>query len=468
MTTYDPFAPLTEQVKALASGELTATDVTEATLTRIARLDSDLNAFCEVFSDEVREQAADLDAELARTGVPRGPLHGAPIAIKDEYDVAGHRTGFGTNAVTKLAKADCAAVARLRAAGAVIVGHTNMPEFGQWPFTESTTHGYTRNPWNRDHSTAGSSGGSAAATAAGLVAAGLGGDGGGSIRLPAAWCGLVGLKCQRGRVSAAPHAALWRSLGVIGPLTRTVADTALIYDAIAGYEETDLNRAEPWEEPLTATLAKEPGSLNIRLAPDAPVRGLELDKRIEGGLERVAEILAGLGHHVERGPSVQVSPGLTMTRVMSGGVVDELADIDDVKRLEARTRAGLRLYRPVAKTAPAADRKIAELTPKAMAIFDEVDVLLTPTTPFPALPIGQLDGRGFISTALFALKVAAYTSPWNVWGNPAVSVPVGFTLEGLPLAVQLVVGPGREGLALQVAAQIEREVSITEHPAAFQ
>ena len=243
------FTSLTEQVALVAAGAVSSVDLVEHSLAQIERVNPDLNAFVTVIAQRALDEAASRDA-LAATGAELGPLHGVPIVIKDENDVEGTRTTYGGAAVTRVAPRDAELVRRLRAAGAVIVGKTTMPEFGLWPYTESLANGVTRNPWDRMRSTAGSSGGTAAAVASGMVAMGIGGDGGGSIRLPASWCGLYGLKPQRGRVSAAPHAALWRALGTAGPLTRTVADSALVYDVIAGTIEGDRYRAEPWSRSL--------------------------------------------------------------------------------------------------------------------------------------------------------------------------------------------------------------------------
>ena len=254
--THLDFTSFADQARMVAAGEVASAELVEHCLARIHRLDQRLNAFAYVLDDAARAEAAARDATPTDQ---RGPLHGVPIAIKDENDVAGLPTAYGGAAFTTPAAADSEVVRRLRAAGAVIIGKTRMPEFGIWPWTETSANGYTRNPWNPLRSTAGSSGGSAAAVASGMVAAAIGGDGGGSIRLPASFCGLYGLKCQRGRTSAAPNAHLWRSLGVIGPLTRTVEDSALIYDAITGSTPTDAWQAKPLPMTLTQAYATPPG-----------------------------------------------------------------------------------------------------------------------------------------------------------------------------------------------------------------
>jgi amidase len=458
------FTSVIEQARLVADKQCSARDLVEHSLARIARLNPDLRAFIQVFVDESRAAADELDAIQATSGVV-GPLHGVPIAIKDEIDIAGYRTSFGTNAVTHPAPVDAEVVRRLREAGAILIGKTAMPEFGQWPFTESTTNGYTRNPWNRMYSTAGSSGGTAAAVASGMVAAGLGGDGGGSIRLPSSWCGLFGVKCQRGRVSVAPNASLWRALGVCGPLTRTVADSALLYDILASHLPTDKYEAEPWPQSLTESLSQDPGPLRIRVLEAPPAGGPKLDPQTKGALHAAASALAGLGHQVCEGPWPSYNPGLMMMGQMGGGVVDELKSIDSIKGLEARTRGGLALYRLLNLVSKKAEADAVKAAESFFKVFGEVDLLLTPTTYRHALPVGQLDGLGSLRTASAALPIVAYTSIWNVLGNPAAAVPAGFSADGLPLSVQLVAAPNAEPLLFQVAAQLEQALPWDErHP----
>ena len=213
-------AGVAETVRLTTGGEASAVEVVEASLARIAELDPALNAFSRVLADEARAEAAERDRALADGETP-GPLHGVPVAIKEEIDVAGCVTTFGGDANSTPVTADAEVVRRLRAAGAVIVGKTTMPEFGAFPYTESVARGVTRNPWDPSRTPGGSSGGTAVAVATGMVPVGLGGDGGGSIRIPSACCGLFGLKPQRGRVTTAPNPHLWWALGTAGPLART-------------------------------------------------------------------------------------------------------------------------------------------------------------------------------------------------------------------------------------------------------
>ncbi|MFT4044537.1 MAG: amidase family protein [Gordonia sp. (in: high G+C Gram-positive bacteria)] len=451
----------------IANGELTAAAATETALTAIAEHNPQLHAFVAVFGEHARHRAAELDAQAA-AGAQLGPLHGVPIAVKDENDIAGTVTGLGGRAFTTPAAADSEIVARLRRAGAVIVGKTAMPEFGIWPFTESRASGLTRNPWTPPdappRSPAGSSGGSAAAVSAGLVPAAIGGDGGGSIRLPAAWCGLFGLKLGRGRITCAPNPDLWRSLGTLGPLTRSVDDAALIYDAIAGTIATDRWRAADPLPALRAAAATDPGPLRIAVAAIPPVRGIPApDPAVLAALADTAAELAAAGHEV-----VETDPRYPLVTVeflmeMLGGIRDEAARADRPDLLEARTRRIVRLgaLADGPRRAAWAQRRLVRVSDDWNTGFFRtgtggVDVLLTPTIGTTAVLAGQLDSASLIHAARVALPVAAYTSIWNLLGNPAASLPAGFDDAALPIGVQIVAAPGREDLVVAVAAQLER------------
>lgn len=445
------FSTVAQQAAWVADGHVSSRELVEHSLARIDRLDPELNAFRTVLRAEALAEADARDG-----GESLGPLHGVPLAIKDENDVRGTTTTFGTGAVTRVAEHDGEIVRRLRAAGAVIVGKTLMPEFGLWPFTESETYGITRNPWDLDRSPAGSSGGTAAAVAAGMVAAGIGGDGGGSIRLPSSWCGLFGLKPQRGRVSAAPAASLWGSLGTAGPLTRTVLDSALIFDVIAGSTPVDHYRAMPWAGTLVEAATSEPRPLRIRVATKNPAGGTSADAETLRALEDTAEALANLGHRVDDGRVPDYRPWLAFLSQVAAGVGAEAKSVDRPDLLEERTRQGIALTAALRGFARTGERKARALSQHINAVFDEVDLLLTPTTATAAVPAGQLGAKGFLGVSANATDVASFTSIWNVLGNPAASVPSGFTADGLPLAVQLVGPFDSEPLIVQVAAQIER------------
>lgn len=442
------------QADAIADGTVTSVALVQQSLDRIAAVDPRINAFSEVLAQPALAEAAVRDATPPGE---RGPLHGVPFGIKQELDVSGTVTTFGGRANTTPVEQDCELVRRLREAGAVIVGKTTMPEFGQWPFTESLTTGLTRNPWHSDHSTGGSSGGTAAAVASGMVAAGIGGDGGGSIRIPAACCGLFGLKPSRGRVSSSPHSHLWYSLGTAGPLTRTVEDSALIYDVISGALPTDMFQAPPLSSPLVEAAHTEPGRLRIGWTTRPATRGMRPKPSVVAATKNMAHVLSDLGHDVrEIDPHYpDVSPAFVP--LFFGGVRAEAFEVEHYDRLEPRTRQVVRMgswVRP--GVVDWAVRKCQSYAMSVNRIFDDIDVLLTPTLldlP-PHLPVL---GRGGAPAAMLkSTAMIAYTALWNVTGNPAASVPAGFSTRGLPYAVQLVGRPFDEATLISLSAQIER------------
>lgn len=447
------FAGVVGQAAAIADGALSSEELVAAVLERIQAYDGRLNAFTVVMADEALAEARDRDG----TRKDRGPLHGVPVAIKEEVDVAGQVTTFGGRANTRPAARDAEVVRRLRNAGAVIIGKTNMPEFGAWPFTESVAHGITRNPWDVTRSPGGSSGGSAAAVAAGLVAAGIGGDGGGSIRIPSACCGLFGLKPHRGRVTMDPHEHGWWALSTTGPLTRSVRDSAVIYDSIHGSLPSDRFSARPPERSFAEAAASDPGRLRIAWSTKAATPGVVPAPEHVRAVEETARLLEQLGHHVD-----EVDPGcpdVTAAFVPQffAGLRSQAEAVDAPRRLERRTRETMRLG---AWVTPAirewAIRRGEQLAVRANRVFDRHDVLLTPTIAHRPPEVGVLDGIGSARAALRAAPMIAYTAPWNVTGNPAASVPAGFAADGLPLAVQLVGRPHAETTLLSLSAQLEQ------------
>jgi amidase len=444
-----------ETVRLTTTGEASAREVLEESIARIDELNPRLNAFTRILAEQARAEAGERDATLARGEAP-GPLHGVPVAIKEEIDVAGCVTTYGGRANTTPAAADSEVVRRLRAAGAVVVGKTAMPEFGSFPFTESEHTGYTLNPWDESRSPGGSSGGTAVAVATGMVPVGLGGDAGGSIRVPSAFTGVYGLKPQRGRVTTAPQPHLWWALGVVGPLARSVADSALVYDVVRGNLPTDLYRAGG-DESFASAAAREPGRLRVGWSLKVPSVGVRLDPVHAQAVRDTAALLTELGHDVAEVDVRYPDPTAAFVPQFLAGVRTEADQVDHFDRLERRTRETYRLGSWVTpRVRDAALRQTEAYSRRLNRVFDDVDVLLTPVTAHRPPKLGIVMGKGTVRSSLASLPTVTYMVPWNLAGNPAASVPTGIGADGLPVAVQLVGRTDDEPTVLSLSAQLER------------
>ncbi len=444
------FAGLARQAELVASGEVSARELVDAALARIERLDPALNAFRVVFAERARAEADQADGRRG-AGEAR-PLLGVPVAVKDDMDVAGERTCQGTGAVDTPAVEDSEIVRRLRAAGAIVLGKTHVPELTMWPFTESATWGVTRNPWAPTRTPGGSSGGSATAVAAGMVAAATASDGLGSIRIPAACCGLFGLKPQKGRVPIGPRTDdVWHGLVHYGTLTRSVRDTALFLDVVAD--------RPAWGSFVDAA-AHPPGQLRIALSCKVPPPVLaSVDGRVRAAVHEMADVLRGLGHRVvERDPAYEIAPMARAVARYTRGVHDDAVATEHPERLERRTRTMARIgaRTPVALVARSRAEEAA-VSERIGRLWDDVDVLLTPALTSLPLEVGRFEGRGALRTFDGAARFVAFLGLWNMTGQPAASIPAGFTEDGVPLAVQLVARAGDEATLLRLAAQLEAE-----------
>jgi amidase len=441
-----------EIVEAYAAGDTSPQAEVARSLATIEERDAALNAFSVVLANEAREQARFL--ELGRGGA-RGPLYGVPVAIKEELDVAGCVTTYGGQGNSTPAAADGEVVRRLRAAGAIVVGKTQMPEFGAYPYTESVRHGYTRNPWRTGFSPGGSSGGSAVAVSAGMVPVALGGDGGGSIRIPSGCCGIFGLKPQRGRVTSAPHEHLWWALGTVGPLTRTVLDSAVVYDVIRGHLPIDRWQAGEVGS-FTDAARRAPGRLRIGWCTTPPTKGIRPHADHVNAVRDTARLLSDLGHEVREIDPHYPDPTAAFVPQFFAGIRSEAQGMEHYERLERRTRETCRLGTWVTpKVLDAALRATERVSEKANRVFDEIDVLLTPTIAHRPPRVGILDGTGTVRASLKSLPAVAYAALWNVAGNPACSVPSGTGTDGLPVGVQLVGPTDGEEVLFSLAAQLE-------------
>ncbi len=452
------FAGAARQAEMVRDGEVSPRELVQLSLDRIARLDPQLNAFRKVFAEKALLEAEQAEARL-RAGDQR-PLLGVPIAIKDEVDVAGEVKSNGTDAFDEPAAADCEMVRRLREAGAIVVGLTLLPEMAICGFTESATYGVTRNPWDPQRTPGGSSGGSGAAVAAGLVPIASAGDGAGSIRIPAASCGLFGLKPSRGRVSLAPELEGWRGLAVDNCLSRTVLDTALWLDIVAGGSR-EPEAPPPPERPFVEAARTPPGRLRVAhstRAPRAPAPPT-VSEEAKRAVADTAELLGGLGHEVAPRDPEWGGIGNNVSARFLGGVAETVRGVPHPERLERRTRGFGRLGSLLPgklyehALGPARDADIARVN----AIFDDHDVLITPVMGGTALPVRRWQGRGALATVLGMSRFYPYCVPWNHLGNPAMSVPTGLSADSMPLAVQIVARPGGEATLLSLAAQLEAE-----------
>jgi amidase len=459
--------PAGELAGLIRAGELSARELVSASLRRIDELDPVVNAFT-----HVAHESALAEAEAIAPGDER-PFAGVPIAIKDNRPVAGMPITMCSDLFGDyVARHDAHLVRRLRGAGFVIVGKTALPEMGILPTTESRRFGPTRNPWSLDRTPGGSSGGSGAAVAAGMVPIAHGNDGGGSTRIPAACCGLVGLKPARGRVSVGPDSG--ESLLVSdGVLTGTVADTASVLDVLAGYEPGDASWAPPvapGEFAAAVAGGHDPGRLRIALTTDMPAEGGDLDPVSEAAVRDAGALLESLGHAVEAitppwsGVGLLADfirlfgPMVSLTTLIGGRLAGRKPAAEDVEPLTWTLWERSRELDTITFLATTA--RIEALARSIVTRLTGFDAVLTPALAQRPLAIGEVHGRGpdpwehFQRSGLFT----PYTAIANVTGLPAISLPLYHGEDGLPTAVQLIGRPAGEAGLLALAAQLELEL----------
>ncbi|MDX1873700.1 amidase [Mycolicibacterium sp. 120266] len=444
-----------QQLYRLASGATTSQQLVRQSLDAIEASQPTLNAFRVVLTDSAIAEAAEADRK--RAAGQHLPLLGIPIAVKDDVDVAGVPTRFGTRGEVSPASADAEVVRRLRAAGAVIVGKTNTCELGQWPFTSGPGFGHTRNPWSPEHSPGGSSGGSAAAVAAGLVPAAIGSDGAGSVRIPAAWTHLVGIKPQRGRISTWPLPEAFNGITVNGVLARTVTDAAIVLDAASGNADGDLHKPDPIR--ASDWVGRAPGALRVAVSTKFPftVFRAHLHPEIEAALQETAGYLEQLGHTITAAdPDYGLKMSWNFLSRSTSGLLEwshRLGHrIQWDKRTVSNMRTGRLLSEHVLRKARAAE---AEAQRRVGWIFNIADVVLAPTTALPPPRLHDYDNRGSLATDRAMIRACPLTWPWNLLGWPSINVPAGFTSDGLPIGVQLMGPQGSEPLLISLAAALE-------------
>jgi amidase len=443
------FAGPGELARRVREREVHPRELVELSLRRIEKLDPRLNAFRALLGEQA----------LAAAEQPHeGPLAGVPVAVKDDTPVAGQPCTRGSRAPALPEPADAELVRRLRGAGAIPIGITNVPELMIWPWTASDANGITRNPWDQSRTPGGSSGGSAAAVAAGLVAAASGSDGGGSIRIPAACCGLVGMKPTRGLVSLAPTAESWLGLSVRGMLARTVSDSALLLDVIKGALPGDADRIEPYAGSYLEAARTPPRRLRIgvsRKVPPGLIAPLSDDQRL--AFDRTARLLSELGHRVEERDPPYGTASLVFTQSYLGGIAADFATLPPGAPTERSTRqmawAG-RLLAPASRE-PQIKARRDRAGRRILALWEQIDVLLTPGLARTALPA---EG-GYGHSALYAFNLAGRFTPWtpvfNLTGQPAIALPAGLGTDGLPTSIQLAAAPGQEALLYSLAGELE-------------
>jgi amidase len=455
------FRPAIELAGMVRSGEVSARELVECSLERIEELNPTLNAFVDVDAERALASAEKIGQDDER------PFAGVPVAIKNNRPVEGLRLTYGCSLMAEnLCDYDHNITRRLKQAGFVIVGTTTLPEYGILPTTEARLFGPTRNPWDLERTPGGSSGGAAAAVAAGIVPVAHGNDGGGSVRIPAACCGLVGLKPSRGRISAAPELGD-SSLGIDGMLTRTVADTAAILDVLAGYEPGDATWAPPPAEPFADAAVREPRALRIAATTLPPIPDAVVDPACAVAVTDAAELLRSLGHEVEEvTPPWQIeglselfgavfSTHIALSIAYSGMVAGREPTAEDMEPMSWAIFSMVKKLGAVESIA--ATVQLQSHTRRLVSFLEPYDALLTPALAERPLPLGTLDTAApepmstFTRSGLFT----PFTPVFNASGQPGISLPLYEGDDGLPLGVQIVGRPAGEGALLALATQLE-------------
>jgi amidase len=455
------FSPASELAGMVRAGDLSARELVQISLDRIEELNPTLNAFVEVDAERALASADEIAPGDQR------PFAGVPIAIKNNRPVQGLRLTYGCSLMADyVADYDHNVTRRLRDAGFVIVGTTTLPEYGILPTSEARLLGPTRNPWDLGRTPGGSSGGAAAAVAAGIVPVAHGNDGGGSIRIPAACCGLVGLKPARGRVSLAPELGD-SSLGIDGVLTRTVADTAAILDVLAGYEVGDATWAPPPSEPFASSAAADPGTLRIAASTLPPIPDAVVDPVCAQAVGDAAEILRSLGHQVEEVDPPWQQEGLqevfgavfstliALSIAYSGTIAGREPTAEDMEPMSWAIFS--MVSKMSAVESASATAQLQGFARRLVSFLEPYDALLTPALAERPLPLGTLDTAApepmstFTRSALFT----PFTPVFNATGQPGISLPLFEGDDGLPLGVQIVGRPAGEASLLSLASQLE-------------
>lgn len=451
---------LTQAAQLVRRKKVSPVELTQACLDRIEKLNPSLNAFITVTAESALDSARSAEADISREGW-KGPLHGIPIALKDLLDTAGVRTTAGSALFKgRIPQQDAEVVRRLKAAGAVLLGKLNMHEFAFGGSSAFSHFGPVRNPWNLAYSPGGSSGGSAAAVAAQMCYAALGSDTGGSIREPAAYCGIVGLKPSYGRVSTSGAIPLSWSLDHLGPMTRTVSDAALLLQVIAGYDPHDPGSTDVPVPDYAAGIDGATSALRLGIPRDYFYENLHPDiqaamqtalgvlKRLTRTQRDVAPLAADASYASVMDPYVAIlSAEAYEFHKDSVAKSPELYQAATLKRIRAGADVTLSTYMQ-------SRRRLDQARHAAARSFADVDLLITPTAPVPPFALSELTDP---STARpLELRMLHNTRPLNLLGLPTISVPCGFTAEHLPIGLQISGPPGGEATVLRLARAYER------------
>jgi len=443
------FASALELAAQVRAGDVSPVELVQLYLDRIERLDPELNSYVTVDAE---------GALAAARTAPPGPFSGVPISIKDLTDTAGLRTTYSCKAfVDNVPQADHAVVRRIREAGFVVLGKTNTPEFGSIGMTESELNGDCRNPWDTTRTPGGSSGGAAAALAAGLCPVAQGSDGGGSIRIPSSCCNLFGIKPSRGRVSPAPYGSGSLGLGTSGPIARTVRDAAALLDVMAGYEAGDFYVAPEPERPFLAEAYVGPGALRVAVTTTPPI-DVPVDPACAAAVGLAAELLAELGHDVVEATPPWRTDDATIHFARIWQIGPAVAGVDDLSLLEPFNR----MLAEQARETPSTDSarsvmSLQQLARQIVEFWDDVDVVVSPTLALLPVEIGWTwqDGN---PAGVFERQWlwTPFTAMVNVTGQPALSVPLHESADGLPIGVQFIGKPFAEATLIRLAAQLEQ------------
>lgn len=458
-TTELCYTPATELVAAIRRKDLSPTEVIDAFLARIERLNPKLNAYCTVTAELARTTAREAEAAVLR-GETLRPLHGVPFSLKDLTPTKGIRTTFGSKIFEyHVPTEDAILVERLRAAGGILLGKTNTPEFGCKGFTDNKVFGTTYNPWNLARTPGGSSGGAAVAVAVGMGPLAEGSDLAGSIRMPASACGVVGFKPSQGRIPRYPNINAWNTLSFNGPLTRTVADTALMFQVMAGPDARDPLSLPDTGEDFCAAVQGDLSLAGLRIAWTPDLGMVPVEPIVKDICGRAVRIFADLGGIVEEG-SPDFSEAYELFTVLNANLrTQAVGDYFDawgeqmdpllVWRIEQGRKMSLS---DVAK----AEKARTALYQRVRKFFEPYDLLMLPTLAMPPLPVQgsyPIEVAGRTITTPYEILLLTYA--FNLTGQPAISVPAGWTDDGLPIGLQIVGRCRSDALVLRAAAAFE-------------